>query len=373
MAYTETTRTSYGKRLGGSLGGIFTGLIMFILGTVLVWWNEGRAVKRDKLLKEAQGAVVEMADITSMDPALEGKLVHATGLANTTDSLFDSQYKLGARAIAMSREVEYYQWVEHSQTETKDKLGGAQETTTTYTYDLQWTGSPVLSSNFHDPEYKGKNFVREQVESYVHYAQNVDFGAYKLNESQIRSIGGWSPLPASDTASVIYIGKDPSRPEVGDVRISFQKVLPAQVSLIAAVSGNSFVPYKAKSGKTFSALSMGDVSQEEMFESEHATNKMLLWLFRILGFFVILMGLRSMTSILETLFKVVPFLANIIGWGLGLVCGLVAFVWTLIVAALAWITYRPVIAITLLVLAGVAIWYFATHKKKGAAPAVPEA
>ena len=60
MAYTETTRTSYGKRLGNSLGGIVTGFLLFIAGTVLIWWNEGRAVKTTKMLKEAQGQVVTM-------------------------------------------------------------------------------------------------------------------------------------------------------------------------------------------------------------------------------------------------------------------------------------------------------------------------
>ena len=370
MAYTVTTRTSYGKRLGNSLGGIFTGLLLFLGGTVLIWWNEGRAVKRDKLLKEAQGQVVEMADISRINPEFEGKLIHATGFANTVDSLVDSKYQMGARAIAMRRDVEYYQWVEHSETQTKDKVGGAQETVTTYTYDLEWTPEPVSSSSFHDPDYRNENFVKEQVEDYTHYAQTVTFGAYKLNDSQVRSISGWVPMPINDTTSVIYIGKDPSRPDVGDVRISFSKVMPADVSILASVAGDSFAPFQSKSGKTFSALSMGNVSQEQMFESEHAANKMMLWLFRILGFFIILAGLRSITSILETLLKVIPFLSRIVGWGVGLVCGIVAFVWTLIVAAVAWIAYRPVVAIILLAVAAAAIWYFATHKKKGDVPPV---
>lgn len=366
MAYTETTRTSYGKRLGNSLGGIFTGILLFIAGTVLVWWNEGRAVKTSKMLKEAQGQVVEMTDISVADPAFQGKLVHAVGFANTTDSLYDSQFKVGARAIALKRNAEYYQWVEHSTSETKDKIGGAQETTTTYTYDLQWVSSPVSSAEFRDPEYRGKNSVKQEVEDQALYAKDVTFGAYKLSSSQITSIGGDVPMAVNGSSNVIYIGKNPSAPEVGDVRITFTKVMPAEVSIVATVQGNSFVPFVAKSGKQFSALKMGNVPQEQIFESAHSTNKLLLWVFRILGFFVIAIGLKSFFSIIETLLKVLPFLANIVGWGVGLVCNLVAFVWTLIVAAVAWIAYRPVIGIALLAIAGVAIWYFATHKKKNA-------
>ena len=177
----------------------------------------------------------------------------------------------------------------------------------------------------------------------------------------------------STGSNVIYIGKDPSKPDVGDVKITFTQVKPAEISIVAAVSGDSFTSYTAKNGKTFSALRMGNIPQEQIFESEHATNKMMLWLFRILGFFLIMAGLRSIFSIVETLFKVIPFLSRIIGWGVGLVCGVVAFVWTLIVAAIAWIAYRPVVAIVLLVIAAAAIWYFSTHGKKKEDTPVPPA
>ena len=50
MAYTETTNTSYGQRLSGSMKGIVSGLLMFIIGTCLLWWNEGRAVKTSKAI-----------------------------------------------------------------------------------------------------------------------------------------------------------------------------------------------------------------------------------------------------------------------------------------------------------------------------------
>ncbi|MBR1569206.1 MAG: TMEM43 family protein [Bacteroidales bacterium] len=377
MAYTETTRTSYGKRLGNSLGGIVTGLLLFVVGTVLIWYNEGRAVKTDKLLKEAQGQVVEMPDISTADPSFEGKLIHATGLATTTDSLSDSQFKVGARAIALRRAVEYYQWVESSESTSKDKFGGAEETTTTYTYDLQWVSSPISSKEFHDPDYRNENTVKQQVEAYTKYAQNVRFGAYRLNSDQIRSMSGSVPVEVDDSThtNVIYIGEDPSRPDVGDVRITFTKVMPGEVSIVAAVSGDTFAPYQAKSGKTFSALRMGNVPQEQIFESEHATNKMILWLLRIVGFFLILAGLRNIFSILETLLKVIPFLSRIVGWGISVVCGVVAFAWTLVVAALAWIAYRPVVAIVLLVIAAAVIWYFSTHGKKNAPepPATPQA
>jgi hypothetical protein len=61
---------------------------------------------------------------------------------------------------------------------------------------------------------------------------------------------------------------------------------------------------------------------------------------------------------------VVPFLANILGWGVSLVCSVVGLVWSLIVIALAWLTYRPVLGISLLVVAGLLVWVFAFKGKE---------
>jgi hypothetical protein len=75
------------------------------------------------------------------------------------------------------------------------------------------------------------------------------------------------------------------------------------------------------------------------------------------------MGLRGIFGIIETVLKVVPFVANIVGWGVNLVCTIIGVVWSLIVIAIAWIFYRPLLGITLLVIAGLLIWLFAFKGK----------
>ena len=44
MAYTETTQTSWGSRLGGAFKGMVTGIVLILVGTGLLYWNEGRTV-----------------------------------------------------------------------------------------------------------------------------------------------------------------------------------------------------------------------------------------------------------------------------------------------------------------------------------------
>ena len=390
MAYQEVKTTSYGTRVGNSFKGIGGGIILFIAATVLLWWNEGRAVKTTKMLNEAQGAYVEMENPSKIDPALDGELVHATALATTQDSLVDARFGFGATAISLQRSVEYYQWVEHAESKSEDKLGGKEVTTTTYTYTKEWVSSPVQSSEFKDPEYQNKNMVLTTVDPQTQWAENVTFGAYKLNPALSHSISSREPVQLAidenilkdlndgisriqkkdslnyvhQDANVLYIGRVPSSPEVGDVRITWEKVVPAKVTIISQVDGDTFKAYKAKNGKTFQTLVMGKKDASEIFESEHSANKVLLWVLRILGIILVIAGLKGIFGFLETLLKVVPFLANILGWGVSLVCTVVGLVWSLIVIALAWLTYRPVLGISLLVIAGLLVWFFAFKGKE---------
>ena len=434
MAYTETKTTSYGSRVKSSCGGIGFGILLFIAGTVLLWWNEGRTVKTGDMLDEAREVCKEMVNPEKKDAALEGELVCGSAMATTEDSLQDAQFGIGAKAISIKRTVEYYQWVEESHSESKDKLGGKQETTTTYTYSKAWVSTPTESANFKDPAYQNKNFVLTTVEPAQQYAQNVSFGAYKLSESLIHSISSKENMelaigenmlrqfdknaqtayerfygvqkkqpvkeePAqtvalSDSAkavqdsiqhvtdsimanaqnkkdfeyvhqagNVLYFGRAPGSPEVGDVRVTFEKVVPAKVTVTAVVDGDTFKPYKAKNGETFQSLSMGKKSSQEVFDSAESSNNMMKWIFRLLGCILVIVGLKSIFGFIEAILKVVPFVANIVGWGVGIVCTILGIVWSLIVIAIAWLFYRPVLSICLLVGAGLLIWLFAFKGK----------
>ena len=400
MAYTKTTTTSYGTRVKNSCMGIGVGFVLFIGATVLLWWNEGNSVRTADMLEEAQEACVEMEKPEKKDASLEGELVCATAMATTTDSLVDKEFGVGATAIAVQRKVEYYQWIEHSETKTEDKFGGSQEEVTTYTYKKEWSDDPVDSESFEDPAYQGKNMVLTNVEDEDQWAENVSFGAYKLNEDLIKRMSSTEEIElalsdellrqfdkntkeayerfyekkteASDSVQTdsgyqyihvkgneIYYGLNPAVPQVGDVRVTFVKVVPAKVTIISEVDGDSFKAFKAKNGKRFQTLVMGKKSMDEILDAENSNNTLITWLIRIVGTLLVIGGLKGIFGIIETLLKVVPFLSNIVGWGIGLVCTVVGLVWSLVVIAIAWVFYRPILGITLLVIAGLLIWIFA--------------
>ena len=446
MAYTETTTTGYGTRVGNSFRAIGSGFLLFVAGTALLWWNEGRAVKTEKMLEEAGSTYVEMANPDKKDASLEGELICGTALATTEDSLSDAQFGIGAKAISLRRSVEYYQWVEHSQEQKEDKLGGKEVTTTTYTYSKEWVSRPIESASFKDPAYQNKNTVLATFEDDEQWAETVKWGAYQLNESLIHSISSREGVdlaiaedllkqfdkatqtayerfygvqqktqqptqqPAQQPAipdsikallpdsvkaaldaqqaindsinnamanaenkkdleyvhqasNVLYFGRVPGSPEVGDVRITFEKVVPAKVTVMAVVDGDTFKPFKAKNGKRFQTLVMGKKTGDEIIEDAQDANSMWTWALRILGVLMVIGGLKGIFGFVETILKVVPFIAGIFGWGIGLVCTIIGIAWSLIIIAIAWLFYRPLLGISLLVLAGFLVWVFAFKGK----------
>ena len=393
MAYQTTTKTGYGQRLSGSFKGIASGFLMFIIGTIVLFWNEGNFVKTKKSLQEAEGVLVHVTDVSEVDPSLNGKLIHASAFADTRETLTDGLFGVNETAIAIGRKVEYYQYEEKSSTKTVDKIGGGQEKITTYTYEKKWTSSPVSSEKFNDPSYRSSNFVLTIIEAKTERAKDVSFGGYRLPAYIISAIGGSAPADAKLTpderaqwekvigggraasdavatqlvhvsGNVVYFGKSPSDHDIGDIRVTLTKIMPADISIIARVNGSTFEQYIAKNGKTVSSVSMGTVSAENMFAGARSSNKTWTWIRRIIGFLLVIGGLKSIFSILPALFKVLPFLGNIVGAGVGLVCTIVGGAWSFIIIALAWLWYRPLIGITLLAAAISGIWYLKKRSKE---------
>lgn len=392
MAYTETTTTSYGQRLAGSAKGMVGGLLMFIIGTCLLWWNEGRAVKTAKAIGDAASNVEIVDDVSKVNASLNGKLIHASAFADTKDTLTDDMFGVREQAIRIDRKVEYYQWVEMAQTKEREKIGGGKETTTTYTYEKKWVDKPVNSAEFKDPQYQSANKVLSEVEDKSEMASNVTFGAYTLPESFVSAISGGEPAEVRMTeeqrftwnerlhmlrpkvntetslvhtsANTVYLGLSPNSPQVGDVRVTFTKVPPADISLIAQVDGSTFKAYRAKNGQSFSRVQMGTVSADEMIEQARSENNMLTWVLRLVGVLLIVIGLKGMFGLLPMLFKVLPFLGSIVDAGVGLVSWILGLAWSFIIIAIAWLVFRPIIGISLLVLAIAGIVFLKRRGKK---------
>jgi len=364
-SYTEVTSKGWFSRIGESIKGILFGLILIPVAVILLWWNEGRAVTTANSLKEGAAAVISIPS-DKVDPALDKKLVHTTGDAQAPAPVTDPDFGLSLPALRLERTEEIYQWVENSKSETKEKLGGGEETITTYTYEKKWVDKPINSAEFKQAsDHANEGDLIAGSDGFN--AEDVTLGAFDLPDSFIARIDSTAkysvteadleklPADLKKYASIqtgsLYFGDQPEAPQIGDIRVSFDYVKPGPFSILAAQYGNTFEDYQTKAGDAISFIEPGVVSAEALFQKAASANTLMTWLVRLGGFILMTLGFAAIMRPLSVLGSVVPFIGDIIGVGTGLISFVLAGTLSLVVIAIAWFVVRPLLGIALLVLA----------------------
>ncbi|XP_038421461.1 transmembrane protein 43 isoform X1 [Canis lupus familiaris] len=394
---TTKPQPGFLERLSETSGGMFVGLMTFLLSFYLIFTNEGRALKTATSLAEGLSLVVSPDSIHSVAPENEGRLVHIIGALRTSKLLSDPNYGVHLPAVKLRRHVEMYQWVEteESREYTED---GQVKTETRYSYNTEWRSEIVNSRNF-DREIGHKNPSAMAVESFTATAPFVQIGRFFLSAGLIDKVDNFKPLslaklddPHVDIirrGDYFYHSENPKYPEVGDVRVSFSyaglsgddpDLGPAhvahgaraagawppdplssnpevsdQVTVIARQRGDQLVPYSTKSGDTLLLLHHGDFSAEEVFHRERKSNSLKTWGLRAAGWLAMFMGLNLMTRIVYTLVDWFPIFRDLVDIGLKAFAFCVATSLTLLTVAAGWLFYRPLCALFISCLALVPI------------------
>ena len=368
--YTDVTNTSFLSRIGGAIAGFFLGPILVIAAIVLLSWNEGRAVHAIRGLGEASQLAVE-APADGPVAGNEGKLIHVIGPATATTAISDPDLNVSFNGqVAVARHAEMYQWREKEQQETHDKLGGGQETVTTYTYEKEWSEDPIDSSQFKHPE--GHDNPDMAIKSARYAADDAKLGGYTLDSATLGLIDLSSDLSPdapdgwTKTGDKLYKG-DANAPNVGDERVSYQG-LPSgtTISVLAQQSQNGFAAYTSPNGYQLDMAETGNQPLSNMIAQKQSEESTLTWILRLVGFVMIFAGFAMFLSPLSTFASVIPIVGSIVGGAAALAAFVVALPLTLIVIALSWIAFRPFIGIGLLVVAaallyGLRRWHHASH------------
>ena len=380
-SFTEVTHESWFSRLMDSFKSVLAGGAMFLLAFPVLFLNEGCSARTIALIATGREHVVD-ASADSVDTTQNGALIHVSGRAETDEVLTDSELGLAVNAIRFNREVEIYQWVEHKETRESKKYGGGTERETTWSYEREWVDRPVDSSRFHSGSAKYHNEGEMEFENQVWTASDVRLGVRQLSEELVSQIGGRQFLPVGPEdlkelpanlreelqvdSEQFYYGNDPARPEIGDLRISYHVVLPQEVTVLAAQSGDTFQPWAPPRGSgTISRLEPGLHTAPAMFDLWSSSNSSRTWMVRLGGYLMMTAGLAMVFRPLVVVADVLPFLGTLLGWGVGLFSSVVAASFSLTTIAIAWIFYRPLLGLGLLVVAAVAVFLLYRVGRKG--------
>lgn len=355
--FTEVTTRGYGSRLMGAISGVVVGLGLFAGAFPLILWNEENAVRTFSGLAEGLDATISV-DAGAVLAENEGKLVHFLGRAETKTPIVDDTFGLQAPdTLRLRRTVEIYQWQETSETRTVKELGGSERTETTYEYRKVWREGWIDSSKFRHPE--GHENSQPRYSSTEFNAESAAVGAIAIPRGLITQLGDFSPLPVSNPISGLPEGYSvsgefirtgqQSAPRLGDERVSFQAVAEGDITAVAEQSGATLKPFRTSQGTDIFAAYHGRLSKEQVFDREETKASIMTWLFRALGFGMMLFGLMLVLRPLSVLADVIPLVGSIVGGGVAIVSFVVASPIWFLTTAFAWLAYRPLLSIGLAV------------------------
>ncbi|MDB5387387.1 MAG: hypothetical protein JWM11_3033 [Planctomycetaceae bacterium] len=388
-SFREVSSESWFSRLAGAFFGMIFGVILFGVAFPVIIWNEGRAVHRAQDLDEGQSLAVEV-DSAKVDPNQEGKLVFTNSQATTDETLQDPLFGLSAEhAIRLARKVAMYQWVEKKESKKVKKLGGSEVTETTYSYSQDWDKDLNDSSRFKHPE-EHTNPTQKPFPDFSKQADKVTVGVFEVPHDLIGSLNQTEPVSVTDkdlekvpaeqreklkvVAGEFYRGESPGTPAIGDVKVSFEKVPPVDCTLMGVQTGNTFAPYKTRGDRTLFELRSGTHTKEQLFGELTQENNFLTWVLRIVGFGLMFFGLMLLFKPLSVFGSVLPFLGDLLEYGMGAFAFLIALACALITIAIGWIFYRPVWGVSLLA-GGLLLIYLlsrAGHSRRPALPPIPQ-
>jgi hypothetical protein len=353
---TETTHVGFGQKLVGSIVGFIFGLLLLAASSIGLFWNEGRAVTTARSLDEGAHQVVSVpADRVA--PENEGKLVHVTGPLRTAAPLADGEFGVTVQGAVLVRHVEMYQWKEEQRTETHKNFGGSEERTTTYTYEGTWSSHRIDSSRF---KQSGKSNPQMRYQSVMVAAKDATLGAFRPGDSVLRRMAAKETLPV-DTAlesrirehagkaqivdGVIYLGADPAKPAIGDLRISYRVARPDTATIIGRQAGADFATFQTKAGDALLFAKSGSVAAADVFAQAQEENRILTWILRAVGVVAMLIGFAQLCSPLIALGDVIPLVGSLLGAGAVFVAIFLTAIVAPLVIATAWLWYRPLVAL----------------------------
>jgi hypothetical protein len=369
--FVTVTRTSWLGNIANSVVGVLIGILMFVVAFPVLWINEGRT----NMAVVAQSSV--LVDGANVSGSTEGKQVAVAGVLSSDERLGDAPYLELGPYIQLSRTAEMYAWVEHKETETQKETGGSSTTKTTYTYSREWTSSPERSSSFEHPS--GHENPPMAVESKKVTVASARVGAYSIVPANIELPDGQAlqlndEIVTSDdrrelAGDYIFIGRGSiGAPQLGDTRISYSAV-PANSPAIAfgKQQGSGLAPYVTPKNDRLYRLFL-NTDREGAIRQMDTEYRITGWLLRLLGFFLMWIGLCLCFGPINAVLDVLPFLGNLGRLMVGVVMLLVALVLSTVTIVVSMLAHNIVaLLIVLGLLIGGAMVWSRLQQRKGPA------
>jgi hypothetical protein len=340
-----------GGRMVSSIKGVFTGIICFFVSFIVLYCGATKT-ELAKVFKNAK-------PVTS---AQDGSMAFVTGVPEVGE-IGDPGYLDNGKYLRIEKSKEYYAVVSTKRSKTR-KEGTKEITTSYYEYSLQWTTNPQ--------PIEGKEKSR-----WADFANSNNISRYTDNpvssgetrttiNTQMAKVNGYT-IPVAEAQfksggknlDPIYLSGSAENPQIGDSRLAYT-VYPADTKYTFAGD---------KSGQSITSTMVDDspmlVASAGEFKNLMAAlksgDRLMWWLYLIIGFVLMSAGLHMMVGPLTTLLSFIPFLGE---FG----SGMIRFVLTVAAAIISLVFYLAIYYWWVVLIVIVGVFAFIMYKKKGAQP-----
>jgi len=364
--FSEYNRPSLWREVRSSWVPCLLGLIFMLGGCYLLFWNEGRAVRTSLALEEGLRDVTMPETTAVVFEENNGKLVLVAGLLEVPDALKDPYYGISINAAKLRKVVQVFQW-----DETVDQKNQNPETASsdphdhekTYSYDTDWYDHHIDSSGFYNTlGHHNPHLSDWPANSSLVVNSRVKIGDYLLGTDLKTKFDNFKPFTSDQRptaegvriyAGLYYHSQNVWQPEVGDYRIQFSYAGRAgdEFTAVGKQSGREVRTYTTESGEELLILHEGIRAAWEVFRTEHILNRTTTWMYRLVGWFVLFLGLLCISRLLEMALDEQPWLRRLLALGLTSLPFSVSITTTLIIIGTGWVWYRPIVGVALLTLA----------------------
>lgn len=253
---------------------------LLLLGLALAWSTE-RTDRLRAMGEDALGGFILTGSAAKPGPASDGQLVLAVGAPVLTAPASDPQFGVSASAPALVRRVEMFQWKEVH-------VGGG------HNYELDWYDHPIDSTRFIDPAGHG-NPGAFPLHSERFDSAGVTVAGFRLDTALVHLIPGAEPfrpaldhVPANMAATfqardgTLVTSDNAARPQVGDLRISWLRVTPDELTVFARDVRGTLVPTSDPAGDPIAQVLLGRQSLTDVLADAPQPPR-LKWARRVLS------------------------------------------------------------------------------------------
>ncbi len=365
---TETVTKGWWSRIMNSIMWVFIGFLMFIVSFVVLYYNEWR-VDLSKVAKTA----IEVDGSSEASQEVDKQLVSMTNTLKSDEKIGDTYIKEWDY-ISLQRNVEMYAWKENKKSTSKKNVGGSETTTTTYTYEKEWTSRPDNSWNFKEPAghenpqmsmsinsisvSKAKVWMYDVDMNQVTLPQDYSLS---LNNNNVISTGS---LKLANDKYLFQGSGTIDSPVVGDIRVSYSYIRnPLDTVTIfwkLDKGGKKVSPYYGdKNAKLYRIFEWTRDTAISTMKTEHT---IMTWALRTLGFGLMWFGLMSLFGPISVFLDVLPIFGSISRFWVAAVTFIVSVILSAVTIIVSMIIHNVIALVVVVSL--VIIWIIVYLKNK---------